>query len=109
MQWWPERCRQCIRTQKQPSFPAYAAGTTSSGSSLQLVGGAPPIPEGQDRAVEQRTPRASAGRPCRHPMKARPMPGGGGGGSPPSSPECSGGADSGYSTASESGGGHRHQ
>ena len=37
-------------------------------------------------------------------------PGGGGGGSLPSSPECPGRADSdGYSTASESGGGCRHQ
>ena len=42
----------------------------------------------------------------RHQTKARPTPGGGG--SPPSSPEHLGGADSDdYSTASESGEGHR--
>ena len=88
----------------------HAAGTASSGSSLQLVGRAPPIPEGQDGAAEQEMPRASVGRPHRCPMKARLMPGGRGGGSPPSSPECPGGADSDdYSTASESGGGCRHQ
>ena len=55
-------------------------------------------------------PRASMGRPHRHPTKVRPMPGSRGGGSPPSLPECPGGADSDdYSTASESGGGCRHQ
>ena len=43
-----ERCRQHIWTQEQPSLLNHAAGTASSGSSLQLVGGAPPIPEGQD-------------------------------------------------------------
>ena len=88
-----ERRRQHIQTQEQPSLPIHAAGTASSGSSLQLVGGVPPIPEDQDRAAEQEMPRASAGRLHRCPMKVRPMPGGGGGGSPPSSPECPGGAD----------------
>ena len=83
-----ERHRQHIWTQKQPSLPTHAAGTASCGSSLQLVGGAPPIPEGQDGAAEQETPRASAGRLHRCPTKARLMPGGGGKGSPPSSPEC---------------------
>ena len=45
------------------------------------------------------------------PTKARPSPGGGGGGGlPPSLPEQPDGADSNdYSTASESGGGCRHQ
>ena len=105
-----ERHRQCIRNQKQPSLPIHAAGTASSGSSLQLVGGVQPIPEGQHGPAEQETPRASMGRLCRCPTKARPMPGGGGGGSPPLSPECPGGVDSNdYSTTSESGGGHRHQ
>ena len=85
-----EKCRQCIQTQEQPSFPAHAAGTASSGSSLQLVGGASPIP-GQNGPAEQEMPRASAGRLCQCPMKARPMPEGGGGDSPPSSPECPGG------------------
>ena len=105
-----ERCRQCIWTQEQPSLPTHAAGTASSGSSLQLVGGVPSIPEGQDEGIEQEMPRASAGRPHRCPMKVRLMQGGRGGGSPPSSPEHPGRADSDdYSTASESGGGHRHQ
>ena len=72
-----ERCRQHIRTQEQPSLPIHAAGTASSGSSL-LVGRVPPIPEGQDGAAEQEMPRASTGRPRRHPMKVRPVPGGGG-------------------------------
>ena len=59
-----ERCRQHIHTQEQPSLPTHAAGTASSGSSLQLVSGAPPILEGQNGAVEQEMPRASMGRPC---------------------------------------------
>ena len=103
-----ERCRQCIQTQEQPSLPTHAAGTASSGSSLQLVGGAPPIPEGQDGAAEQEMPRANMGKLYKHPTKARLMPGGRGGSSPPSSPEHPGGADSNdYTTASESGGGCR--
>ena len=43
------------------SWCPHAAGTASSGSSLQLVGGVLPIPEGQDGGVEQETPRASVG------------------------------------------------
>ena len=70
-----ERRRQCIQTQ-EPSLPIHAAGTASSGSSLQLVGGAPPIPEGQDGAAEQEMPRASMRRPHRCPTKVKPMPGG---------------------------------
>ena len=58
-------------------------------------------------------PRLNAARPCRWQAKAKPAPGGGGGGgggSPPSSPERPGGVDSDdYSTASESGEGHRHR
>ena len=101
--------RQCIWTQEQPNLPVHAAGIASSGSSLQLVGRAPPVPEGQDGGTEQEMPRASTGRPHTCPTKARPMPGGWGG-SPPFSPECPGRADADdCSTASESGGGHRHQ
>ena len=104
-----ERCRQRIQTLEQPSLPIHAAGSASSRSSQQLVGGVPSIPEGQDGAAEQETPRVSASRLRRCPIKVRLTPGGGGGGSPPSSPECPGGADSDdYSTASESGGGHSH-
>ena len=57
-----ERCRQCIQTQEQPSLPIHVTGSASSGSS-QLVGRVPPIPEAQDGAAEQETPRVSAGRP----------------------------------------------
>ena len=89
-----ERCRQHIWTQEQPSLPIHAAGSASSGSSQQLVGRVPPIPEGQDGAAEQEMPRASTGRPHRCPTKVRPSPGGARGGSPPSSPEHPGGADS---------------
>ena len=104
-----ERHRQRSWTQEQPSLPIHVMGSASSGSS-QLVGGVPPVPEAQDGAAEQGTPRVSTGRLHRHPTKARPTPGGGGGGSPPSSPEHPGGADSDdYSTASESSGGCRHR
>ena len=58
-----ERCRQGIQTQEQPSFPTYAAGPAISGSSLQLAGRVPPIPEGQDGAAEQEMHRTSVGRP----------------------------------------------
>ena len=107
-----ESHRQHIWTQEQPSLPIHAAGTASSGSSLQLVCRIPPIPEGQEGtgAAEQEMPRASVGRLHRCPTKARLAPGGGGGGLPPSSLEHPGGADSDdYSTASESGGCHRHR
>ena len=104
-----DRHRQCIQTQEQPNLPVHAAGTASSGSSLQLVGRVPPIPKGQDGGTDQGMPRANAGRPHRCPMKVRPMPGSGGGTSPPSSPEypCRTDSDD-YSTASESGGDYRH-
>ena len=72
-----ERCRQCIRTQEQPSLPIHVMGSASSGSS-QLVGRVPSIPEAQDGAVEQEKPRVSVGRPCRCPTKARLIPRGGG-------------------------------
>ena len=104
-----DRCRQHIQTQEQSNLPVHAAGTASSGSLLQLVGRALPIPEGQNGGAEQGMPRANGRRPHRCPMKARPMPGSGGGGSLPSSLECPGNTDSDdYSTASESGGGCRH-
>ena len=64
-----ERCRQHIQTQEQPSLPTHAAGTASSGSSLQLVGRAPPIPEGQNGAAEQEMPRASMGRHADAPQR----------------------------------------
>ena len=103
-----DRRRQRIRTQEQPNLLVHAAGVASSGSSLQLVGRAPPVPEGQDGGTDQGTPRANVGRPRRHPTKSRPMPGREGG-TPPSSPEHPGRADSDdYSTASESGGGQSH-
>ena len=57
-----ERCRQHIQTQEQRSLPIHVTGSASSGSS-QLVGGVPLIPEAQDGAVEQETPRVSVGRP----------------------------------------------
>ena len=89
-------------------MPIHVMRSASSRSS-QLVGRVPPVPKAQDGAVEQETPRVSLSRLHMYTTKVRPTPGGGGGGLPPSSPECPGGADSDdYSTASESGGGHRH-
>ena len=52
-------------------------GSASSRSS-QLVGRVPPVPEAQDAAVEQETPRVSASRLHRCPTKVRLTPGGGG-------------------------------
>ena len=72
-----ERHRQHIWTQEQPSLPIHVTGSASSRSS-QLVGRVPPIPEAQDGAAEQETPRVSVGRPCRCPTKVRLTPGGGG-------------------------------
>ena len=92
-------------------MPVQAKESTSSGLS-QLVGGVPPVLEAQEGATEPEMPRLNEARPCRQQAKAKPTPGGGGGGggSPPSSPEHPGGADSdNYSTASESGEGHRHR
>ena len=65
-----ERCRQHIWTQ-EPSLPIHAAGTASSGSSLQLVDGVPPILEGQDGAVEQKTPRATCAETAQMPCKGK--------------------------------------
>ena len=102
-----ERCRQWVRPLKEPILPVQVNESTSSGS-LQLMGGVPTVPEAQEGAMELETPRLNAARPRRRQVKAKPAPGGGGGGSPPSSPERPGGADSDdYSTASESGEGHR--
>ena len=107
-----ERCRQRVRPLEEPVLPVPVNESTSSGSS-QLVGGIPTVPETQEGATEQETPRLNAARPRRRQVKAKPAPGGGGGGgggSPPSSPERPGGADSDdYSTASESGEGRRHR
>ena len=73
-----ERCKQHIQTQEQSGLAIHAAGSASSGSSQHLVGRVPPIPEGQDGAAKQETPRVSAGRLRRCPTKMRPTPGGGG-------------------------------
>ena len=73
-----ERRRQHIRTLEQPSLPIHVARSASSRSSQQLVGGVPPIPEGQDGAAEQEMPRVSTDRWCRCPTKMRLTPGGGG-------------------------------
>ena len=56
-----ERHRQHIQTQEQSSLPIHVAESASSGSSQQLVGRVPPVPEGQDGAAEQEMPRASMG------------------------------------------------
>ena len=86
----------------------HASKSAGSGSS-QLVGGVPPVPEAQDAVMELEMPRVNAARLRRRQTKTKPAPGGGGG-SPPSSLECPGGADSDdYSTASESGDGHRRR
>ena len=74
-----ERCRQCIQPQEQPTLPIHLTRSGSSGSS-QLVGGVPPVPEAQEGAVEQETPRVNVARLHRHQTKTRPTPGGGGGG-----------------------------
>ena len=72
-----ERCRQCIQTQEQSNLPIHVTGSASSRSS-QLVGRVPPIPEAQNGAVEQETPRVSVGKPCRCLTKVRLTPRGGG-------------------------------
>ena len=48
-----ERCRQWIGPRNNPACPFMWAGSASSGSSQQLVGRVPTIPEGQDGAAEQ--------------------------------------------------------
>ena len=69
-----------FRPRNNLACPFMQLGIASSGCSLQLVGRAPPIPEGQDGAAEQEMPRASVGRLHRCPTKVRPVPAGGGGG-----------------------------
>ena len=109
-----ERRRQRVRPLEEPILPVLANESTSSRSS-QLMGGIPTLPESQEGATEQETPRMNVARPHRCQVKTKPAPGGGGGGgggggSPPSSPEWPRGADSDdYSTASESGEGRRYR
>ena len=63
-----ERCRQCSRIQDIPNQAAHPVRETSSGSSLQLVGGAPPTPENQEGAATlAEPPQPSLGRPCHCP------------------------------------------
>ena len=115
--WWhlavvaQERHRQHSRIQDVPNQPAHPVRETSSGSSLQLVGGAPPSPENQEGAATlAEPPQPSLGRPHHHPQRLRQLRNEGGGGSPPSSPECLGGIDSdAQSTMSEMDGDHRHR
>ena len=70
-------------TQDTFNLPIQTAMAANSGSSLQLVGGAPPVPEGQEGGTDHGMPRASMGRPHRHPLKARPMRDGEGADHPP--------------------------
>ena len=51
-----ERPRQHSRVQDIPNQPAHLVRETSSGSSLQLVGGAPPMPENQEGATTPAEP-----------------------------------------------------
>ena len=103
-----ERRRQCVQPLEEPILPVHVSESTGSGSS-QLVGGVPPVPEAQDAVTELEMPRVNVARLPRIQTKTKPAPGRGGG-SPPSSLECPGGADSDdYSTASESGDGHRRR
>ena len=59
-----ERRRQWIRPLEEPVLPMPVNESTSSGSS-QLVGGIPTVPETQEGATEQETPRMSVARPCK--------------------------------------------
>ena len=59
-----ERHRQRVRPLEEPVLPVQANESTSSGSS-QLVGGIPTLPEAQEGATEQETPRMNAARPRR--------------------------------------------
>ena len=106
-----ERRRQHSRVQDIPNQPAHLVRETSSGSSLQLVGGAPPTPENQEGATAPaKPPHSGLGRAHRCPPRLRKPRNERGGGSPPSSPECLGGIDSdGQSTMSESDGDSRHR
>ena len=64
-----ERHRQHSRVQDIPNQPAHPVRETSSGSSLQLVGRAPPTPENQEGATTlAEPPQPSLGRPCHHPQ-----------------------------------------
>ena len=106
-----ERHRQCSRIQDVPNQPAHPVRETSSGSSLQLVGRAPPMPENQEGAATlAEPPQPSLGRLHHCPQRLRQLRNEGGGGSSPSSPECPGRIDSdGQSTLNESDGDHRHR
>ena len=58
-----ERYRQHSRMQDIPNQPAHLVRETSSGSSLQLVGRAPPVPENQKGATTlAEPPQPSSGR-----------------------------------------------
>ena len=59
-----ERRRQRVRPLEEPVLPVPANESTSSGPS-QLVGGIPTVPETQEGATEQDTPRLNAARPHR--------------------------------------------
>ena len=59
-----ERRRQRVRPLEEPVLPVPVNESTSSGS-LQLVGGIPTVPETQEGATEQETPRLNVARPCR--------------------------------------------
>ena len=62
-----ERCRQQVRPLKEPVLPVPVNESTSSGSSqlMGLMGGIPMVPETQEGATEQETPRMNVARPCR--------------------------------------------
>ena len=63
-----ERCRQHSRIQDIANQPTHPVTETSSGSSLQLVGGAPPMPESQEGATTlAEQPWLSLGRMRCHP------------------------------------------
>ena len=105
-----ERHRQCSRIQDIPNQPAHLVRETSSGSSLQLVGRAPPMPENQGGHNPSRATPAYFGKATPPPPRLRQPRNEEGGGSLPSSLEHPGGIDSdGQSTMSESDGDCRHR
>ena len=110
-----ERHRQHSRVQDIPNQPAHPVKETSSGSFLQLVGGAPPTPENQEGAAApvQSHPRLVWEGCVTTPQDLRQLRNERGGDSLPSSPEHPGGIDSdGQYTMSESDGDcrcRRHQ
>ena len=59
-----EKRRQRVRPMEEPVLPVQANESTSSGL-LQLVGGAPPVPEAQEGVTESEVPRLNVARPCR--------------------------------------------